>query len=74
MQSEIWETRRITRHKKLEGQLLKETEYFRTKGYLDVAEFVEGQHGDKTRELYKEKNRFDDTLNAVKKVKEVFKK
>src|SRR5262245_50111316 len=74
MDKDIWEARRISKHQRLETQLQQEAEYFRAKGYIDVAEFVEGQHGDRTRELYKERHVFDDTLNAVRKVREVFRK
>lgn len=74
MKSEVWESRRIAQHKKLEVQLQREAGYFRAKGYSQIAEFVEGQHDDKVRELYKDKHPLDDTLNTVKKLKEVFKK
>lgn len=73
MESEKWESRKIQKHKRMEAELRREAEYFRAKGYSDVAEFVERQHDDKARKIYEERNRFDDTLTVVKKVKEVFK-
>lgn len=74
MESELWESRKIQKHKRMEAELQREADYFRGKGYERVANFVEGQSENMARKLYEEKNRFDETLNAVKKVKEVFRK
>lgn len=74
MESEVWENRRITRHQKLQAQREKEKAYFTRQGMERMSEVVEMHYDDKERELYKEKNRLDDSLNLVKKVKEVFKK
>lgn len=74
MESEVWENRRIAKHQKLQAQREKEEAYFTRQGLKQMSAAVEMHYDDKERELYKDKNRLDDTLNLVKKVKEVFKK
>jgi hypothetical protein len=74
MESEVWENRRITKHQKLYAQREREKAYFERRGIEHMSAVVEMHYDDKERELYKDKNPLEDTLNVVKKVKEVFKK
>jgi hypothetical protein len=74
MESEVWENRRIAKHQRLNAQREKEKEYFARQGMEQMGAVVDMHYDDKERDLYKDKNRLDDTLNLVKKVKDVFKK
>jgi hypothetical protein len=74
MESEVWENRRIGKHKRLNAQREREKAYFSAQGMEQMSAVVDMHYEDKERDLYKPKNRLDDTLNLVKKVREVFKK
>lgn len=74
MESEVWENRRVAKHRRLQAQREEEKAYFQLQGREQMSAVVDMHYDDKERDLYKEKNRLDDTLNTVKKVKEVFKK
>lgn len=74
METEVWENRRIAKHQRLNAQREKERAYFTAQGMEQMSAVVEMHYDDKERELYKPKNTLDDTLNLVKKVKDVFKK
>jgi len=74
MESEVWENRRVTKHRRLQARREEEKAYFQLQGMEQMSAVVDMHYDDKERDLYKPKNRLDDTLNTVKKVKEVFKK
>lgn len=74
MESDVWENRRIAKHRRLHAQREEEKAYFRLQGMEHMSDVVEMHYDDKERELYKDKHMLDDTLNTVKKVKEVFRK
>src|SRR6185295_1297506 len=74
MQREVWQSPRIAKHQKLRAQREMERTYFQRQGMKDMTAVLDMHYEDKDRELYKDKNRLDDTLNTIKKVKDVFKK
>lgn len=73
-ESQIWENRRIVKHQRLQAQREIEKAYFAEQGIEQMSAIVDMHYDDRERDLYQDKNRLDDTLNLVKKVKDVFKK
>ena len=72
--SEMWENRRIAKHGRLENARQREAEYFRLQGQDWLQQHVDNYYDDRQRNLYpKDKNRFDDTLSAVRKIKDAIK-
>jgi hypothetical protein len=71
--SEVWEDRRIAKHKAMKKAYQKEKEYFASQGQEFMNEVIDGHLNDETRKLYDKPDRLAKTVTVVKKARELFK-
>jgi hypothetical protein len=72
--SEIWESRRIAKHNKLEAARERERQHFASQGLEFMTAVVDNHYDDQARNLYEKKDRLNDVAQNVKKVRSIFKK
>jgi hypothetical protein len=70
--SQVWESRRIAQHQKIEAARRREKEYFARRGQEWMVGFADQYYDDKVRDLYNRKDPVHETAKTVKKVKDIF--
>jgi hypothetical protein len=68
----VWESRRVARHKKLEEARRREKEYFSGQGQEWMLDFVDQHYDDQERDLYEKKDRLGEAAKTVRKVRDIF--
>lgn len=71
--NDVWENRRIAKHKALEIARQREKAYFSSQDQEFMTEIVDSHYNDEARKLYDEEDPLAKAAAAAKKVKDIFK-